>query len=68
MIPYLDAIITTNYDLNLEYNLFKNKYDNKKIAIGRNRGYKYSFNGFNIYHIHGDLKQYSNLCLGYIGY
>lgn len=63
-------IFTTNYDFSIEESL---GLDVKKHLIkegNRNSGYKYQLEQGSaiIYHIHGDLKHYKNICLGYLGY
>lgn len=62
-------IFTTNYDFSIEESL---GLDVKKhLIIGyRNSGFKYQLEQDSaiIYHIHGDLKHYKNICLGYLGY
>lgn len=77
LVPYLDAILTTNYDFAIEYNVFNqdtSKKDFKTKPIGSNNSHKgYKFKNDlkgqpNVYHIHGDLNHINNICLGYLGY
>lgn len=63
-----DSIITTNYDFAIEHNIFDDNKQKTK-AIGKNKGYEYISKDYKkIFHIHGDLKHYSNFCLGFYGY
>lgn len=75
LIPYLDAILTTNYDFSIEYTLFgedklRPNFETKPIgSYNSHKGYKFeSDSGFKIYHIHGDLNHPTNICLGFLGY
>lgn len=62
-------IFTTNYDFSIEKSLGINKQSDS-INGGRNSGFKYQLeqDSVIIYHIHGDLNHYGNICLGYLGY
>lgn len=62
-------IFTTNYDFSIEKSLGINK-ESDSINGGKNSGYKYQLEQDSaiIYHIHGDLNHYGNICLGYLGY
>lgn len=62
-------IFTTNYDFSIEESLGLN-VKNDSIRGGKNSGFKYQLEQDSaiIYHIHGDLKHYDNICLGYLGY
>lgn len=62
-------IFTTNYDFSIEKSLGINKKFDSNIGQ-RNSGYKYQLEQGSaiIYHIHGDLNHYGNICLGYLGY
>ena len=65
-----DAYITTNYDLGFEKSN-KMKMNRMKL-INKHKKYKgtsKSYEGLNIYHIHGDVyKDGSKLCLGFQNY
>ena len=62
-------IFTTNYDFSIEKSLGINK-ESDSINGGKNSGFKYQLEQDSaiIYHIHGDLNHYGNICLGYLGY
>lgn len=62
-------IFTTNYDFSIEKSLGINK-ELDSIKGGKNSGFKYQLEQDSaiIYHIHGDLNHYRNICLGYLGY
>lgn len=62
-------IFTTNYDFSIEESLGINK-ELDSIKGNRNSGFKYQLEQDSaiIYHIHGDLNHYRNICLGYLGY
>lgn len=63
-------IITTNYDFSIEQHLFDAKISDlkQKNKQKRNKGFLYEGEDWEVFHIHGDLKHYNNICLGEINY